>query len=191
MLAQRKLQVRNLIPIGFTFQFGFWTEALPEMDSRSVVSESRTLVFELRQKKSELWKNDLYHKLGACLAACLSHVWFQDWFVLEMKSVSALDGLNGDNEQKFNKNGCANCSRKQTFWHNRPIHFWKYWNFQIMTQFDIFICCCFYVIYSKFWSAYLIVYLNDLINGSYWLGHKTTFTFVFHDFWTPGSRSTF
>ena len=29
-----------------------------------------------------------------------------------MKSVSALDGLNGDNEQKFNKNGCANWSEK-------------------------------------------------------------------------------
>ena len=49
-----------------------------------------------------------------------------------------------------------------------------------MTQFDIFICCYFYVIYSKFCSAYLMVYLNDLINGSYWLAYKTTIALLFH-----------
>lgn len=49
-----------------------------------------------------------------------------------------------------------------------------------MTQFDIFICSYFYVIYSKFCSAYLMVYLNDLINGSYWLAYKTTIALLFH-----------
>ena len=53
LLPRKKLQVRNWI--GFTFQYGFYSEATPDINTRSLVSESRTLVYFLRIK-SELWK---------------------------------------------------------------------------------------------------------------------------------------
>ena len=43
LLPRRKHQVRNLIPTGFTFQVGVYSEATPNMNSRSLVSDSEIL----------------------------------------------------------------------------------------------------------------------------------------------------